>query len=75
MAPASDPYRTLGLNRGASLADVKRAYRALAKKNHPDAAGPSALPRLLAIQAAYEQLVARHESGTRPAEPAPADRR
>ncbi len=57
MSPASDPYRTLGLARGASLADVKRAYRALAKKNHPDAAGPAALPRWLAIQAAYEQLV------------------
>jgi hypothetical protein len=57
MTPASDPYRTLGLARGASLADVKRAYRALAKKNHPDAAGPAALPRWLAIQAAYEQLV------------------
>jgi hypothetical protein len=63
MTPASDPYRTLGLSRGASLAEVKRAYRTLAKKNHPDAAGPSALPRWLAIQAAYEQLV----HGTNPA--------
>ncbi len=57
MTPASDPYRTLGLPRGATLDDVKRAYRALAKVNHPDAAGPTALPRWLAIQAAYEQLV------------------
>jgi hypothetical protein len=57
MTPASDPYRTLGLARGASLEEVKRAYRALAKKHHPDAAGPTALPRWLAIQAAYEQLV------------------
>ena len=56
MTPATDPYRTLGLERGASLAEVKRAYRALAKTNHPDAAGPSALPRFLAIQAAYERL-------------------
>jgi hypothetical protein len=63
MTPASDPYRTLGLARGASLEDVKRAYRALAKKHHPDAAGPTALPRWLAIQAAYEQLV----HGTNPA--------
>ncbi|MDP9481835.1 MAG: J domain-containing protein, partial [Chloroflexota bacterium] len=63
MTPASDPYRTLGLPRGASLDDVKRAYRALAKKNHPDAAGPAALPRWLLIQAAYEQLV----HGTNPA--------
>lgn len=52
----SDPYRTLGLARGASLDEVKRAYRRLAKANHPDAAGAGALARFLAIQAAYEQL-------------------
>ena len=57
MSPATDPYRTLGLPRGASLVEVKRAYRRLAKEHHPDAAGPAALPQFLAIQAAYEQLV------------------
>jgi hypothetical protein len=51
-----DPYRTLGLGRGASLDEVKRAYRRLAKANHPDAAGPAALSRFLAIQAAYDLL-------------------
>jgi hypothetical protein len=51
-----DPYRTLGLARGATLDEVKRAYRRLAKANHPDAAGPSALTRFLAIQAAYEAI-------------------
>ena len=56
MASPIDPYRVLGLNRDASLPEVKRAYRRLAKANHPDAAGPAALPRFLAIQAAYEQL-------------------
>lgn len=59
-----DPYRTLGLERGASLADVKRAYRRLAKANHPDAAGEGALPRFLAIQAAYDQI-AGPDAGTR----------
>ena len=39
MALDPDPYRTLGLSRGASLDEVKRAYRRLAKANHPDAAG------------------------------------
>ncbi len=53
MAPQADPYRTLGLARGASTDDIKRAYRRLAKINHPDAAGEAALPRFLAIQAAY----------------------
>jgi DnaJ domain len=51
-----DPYRILGLARGATLDEVKRAYRRLAKANHPDAAGPSALTRFLAIQAAYEAI-------------------
>ena len=57
MAPTADPYRTLGLRRGASLDEVKRAYRRLVKANHPDAAGEAALPRFLAIQAAYDQIV------------------
>jgi curved DNA-binding protein CbpA len=52
-----DPYRTLGLSRGASLDQIKAAYRRLAKANHPDAAGEAALPRFLAIQAAYELIV------------------
>ena len=56
MATDPDPYRTLGLERGASLDEVKRAYRRLAKANHPDAAGEAALPRFLAIQAAYDQI-------------------
>jgi len=38
-----DPYRTLGLTPGASAAEIKRAYRALAKANHPDSAGERAL--------------------------------
>src|SRR6478752_9984440 len=56
MAVERDPYQVLGLPRSASLDDVKRAYRGLAKANHPDAAGESALPRFLAIQSAYEQI-------------------
>jgi hypothetical protein len=52
-----DPYRVLGLARGATVEEIRRAYRRLAKINHPDAAGEAALPRFLAIQAAYETLV------------------
>src|SRR5690349_5245036 len=55
--PADDPYRTLGLERGAPLDEVKRAYRRLVKANHPDAAGEAALPRFLAIQDAYDRIV------------------
>ncbi len=52
-----DPYRMLGLPPGASLNEIRSAYRRLAKKYHPDAAGDRALPRFLAIQTAYERLV------------------
>jgi curved DNA-binding protein CbpA len=54
--PLGDPYRTLGLEPGASMAEVKRAYRRLAKAFHPDSAGEAALPRFLAIHEAYERL-------------------
>ena len=54
MAPNADPWRTLGLSPGATQDEIRRAYRRLAKVNHPDAAGESALPRFLAIQAAYD---------------------
>ena len=57
MAPNGDPYRTLELSRGATLAEVKQAYRRLVKANHPDRAGEAALPRFLAIQAAYVEIV------------------
>ncbi len=63
MAPNADPYRTLGLTRGATLAEVKQAYRRLAKANHPDAAGEAALPRFLAIQAAYDEIAGPGASG------------
>ena len=63
--PADDPYRTLGLERGAPLDEVKRAYRRLAKANHPDAAGEAALPRFLAIQEAYDRIAGPDTTTTR----------
>src|SRR4051794_26672058 len=57
MTPPADPYRALGVPADASLNEIKSAYRRLVKQYHPDAAGERALPRFLAIQAAYERLV------------------
>lgn len=52
-----DPYRVLGLARGASAADVKRAYRKLAKLRHPDVdPSPGAARAMVQINAAYELL-------------------
>jgi len=76
--PIGDPYRVLGLEQGASMAEVKRAYRLLAKAYHPDSAGEAALPRFLAIHEAYERLVTGRSRagggprGTRSAPPAPS---
>ncbi|HXI45299.1 MAG TPA: DnaJ domain-containing protein, partial [Candidatus Acidoferrales bacterium] len=61
-----DPYRVLGLEPGASQADVKRAYRRLAKALHPDAAGERALPAFLELQEAYERLTGTKVRTVRP---------
>jgi len=53
-----DPYKVLGVARGASEAELKKAYRKLAKENHPDrnADNPAALERFKEGNAAYELL-------------------
>ena len=50
-----DPYRELGVQRGATEAQIKAAHRKLAKRHHPDAQGGDTL-RFLSIQEAYALL-------------------
>jgi hypothetical protein len=64
----ADAYSRLGLEPGASLAEVKRAFRRLAKQSHPDHAGSGSLETFLAVKAAYEWIVA-HPLPTRPGGP------
>src|SRR4051794_26657210 len=51
-----DPYEVLGVQRGASAAAIKSAYRKLAKKHHPDANknDPKSAARFSELNAANE---------------------
>ena len=55
MAASTDPYRALGVARGANAADIKKAHRRLAKRYHPDA-GEADARRFLVVQEAYRVL-------------------
>lgn len=54
-----DPYKVLGVARGASDDDIRRAYRKLVKENHPDvnpANAAEAESKIRAINAAFAIL-------------------
>lgn len=50
-----DPYRALGVSQWASMDEIKRAYRTLSLKTHPDRAGGSRVA-FHRVNAAYELL-------------------
>lgn len=57
------PYRILGVSSKASDEEVRRAYKALAKKHHPDLNpdDPSASIRMGEINQAYSQVLAQRK--------------
>lgn len=64
----NNPYEVLGVPRNASNEEVKKAYRQLCKKYHPDSYVDNPLADLAEekfkeVQAAYEQIMKERENG------------
>ena len=63
-----DPYEILGIGRNASDDEVKEAYRALARKYHPDNYGDNPLSdlakeKMQEINEAYDAIIRERKSG------------
>jgi curved DNA-binding protein CbpA len=70
---AQDPYKTLGVTRGATDAEVRSAYRRLVQLHHPDHNNGSvqAERRFEAVQEAYAQIREQRSSAGVRGRPAP----
>lgn len=64
-----DPYQVLGVTRGASDEEIKKAYRNLSRKYHPDANinnpnKAAAEEKFKQVQQAYDQIMKEKEMGS-----------
>ena len=64
----SDPYSILGVDRNASDEEIKKAYRKLSRKYHPDANinnphKDEAEAKFKEVQQAYQQIMDERERG------------
>lgn len=65
----TDPYQVLGISRGASDEEIKKAYRTLSRKYHPDANinnpnKDAAEEKFKQVQQAYDQIMKEKQQGT-----------
>ncbi|KAK5106534.1 hypothetical protein LTS08_000653 [Lithohypha guttulata] len=67
MSTLLDPYQVLGVQYGTPKIQIKKVYRELALKFHPDKAGPASTMRFQQIQDAWERVA----NGYIPPKPAP----
>ncbi|MDD6154585.1 MAG: DnaJ domain-containing protein [Eubacteriales bacterium] len=66
---SKDPYEVLGVSRGASQEEIKKAYRKLVQKYHPDKYQGNPLQdlaeeKMREINEAYEALTGGHSGGS-----------
>lgn len=70
---AGSAYGVLGVSPSATTAEIRAAYRQLAKLCHPDVVGAAGEARFLEVHAAYEVLVDPARRSAYDAAPAAGD--